>query len=555
MTIARQLRLPMSALISLHGGMAAKQLYFTLFTLVVSAIVAFSGPDLVFDTRYILGIIIVGVACVLAFTVPWSKFHSRWMITVPLLDFVAIGLFRETLTVEVPGIALLCFIPTLWLSAQHRREGVGLAVIAAVLTIAVPTVVHASPGLDSVVLARASLLPLTVLQVGLLVASALGRLDRQVETTNQALQEKGSLLEKTILQERQLENILNTINVGVLVVDRDGHEVLTNPAQQRFHVLAAPESSSETGETELLLRYPNTVYEIPPQERPVQRATSGESFSNYVVAIGPVGESKKLSISARQVTDSSGVRDGAIITFSDVSAYYEAAQTQQQFVAAVSHELRTPLTSIIGYLDLLADEDLPETAETSLEVVNRNAEQLLKLVEDLLESQSSQSKVLSLDLNSTRVSTIVEQACETFIQCAAENSITIEQDIAPAAALLVDSARLTQAVDNLLSNAVKYTPPGGTVTVTVRDLNEAVEIKVADTGIGISDADQSTLFTPYFRASTAKSHNIAGHGLGLSITQEIVLAHGGQIGVTSTAGEGSVFTIRLPKSATPHSRR
>lgn len=535
--------------------MAVKQLYFALFSLVVSMIVAFSGSHLVLDTPYLVGTLIVVVACILAFALPWGRFHPRWMFTVPLLDFAAIGLFREVLNLEVPGIALLCFIPTLWLAAQHRGEGVFIAVLASVLTIAVPTVVHAAPGVDSVVLARASLLPLAVLQVGLLIVSALGRLDRQVETTNQALREKDALLEKTIVQERQLENILNTINVGVLVVDREGHDVLTNPAQQRFHEFATPESSADPGEPELLLRYPNTVYEIPQHERPVQRATSGESFSNYVVAVGPVGESKKLSISARQVTNSSGAREGAIITFSDVSAYYEAAQTQQQFVAAVSHELRTPLTSIIGYLDLMADEDLPSTAEMSLEVVNRNAEQLLNLVEDLLESQSSQSKVLSLDLSSARVSTVVEQACETFSRCAVENAITFEHSIERTTALLVDSARLTQAVDNLLSNAVKYTPSGGTVTVTVRDLDEAVEIRVADTGIGISDADQSTLFTPYFRASTAKSHNIAGHGLGLSITQEIVLAHGGQIGVTSTAGEGSVFTVRLPKVATPHRRR
>ncbi|PZO61947.1 MAG: hypothetical protein DI635_13560 [Pseudoxanthomonas suwonensis] len=182
-----------------------------------------------------------------------------------------------------------------------------------------------------------------------------------------------------------LQSILDTVDVGIVVVDADGHDILMNSRQRRNHALATPPGNDDPGEAELLLRYPGTSLPIPADERPVRRAVLQESFSNYLVATGPPGEDgAAFSVSARQILDQRGERAGAVVVFSDVTSYLETVRSQEQFVAAVSHELRTPLTSVIGYLELAQDDlDLSKETASYLQVAHRNAEQLLVIVGDL----------------------------------------------------------------------------------------------------------------------------------------------------------------------------
>ncbi|MCT2295213.1 ATP-binding protein [Brachybacterium muris] len=130
---------------------------------------------------------------------------------------------------------------------------------------------------------------------------------------------------------------------------------------------------------------------------------------------------------------------------------------------------------------------------------------------------------------------------------AEDRGITLERRIVETPELPLDAQRLQQAVVNLLSNALKYTSSGGTVTVCVHTAVEDhhLELAVTDTGIGMSDQEQTNLFTDYYRTETARNSDIPGHGIGLSLTRRIVVAHGGQISVSSRPGEGSTFTIRF----------
>ncbi|MFC5296217.1 ATP-binding protein [Brachybacterium tyrofermentans] len=343
------------------------------------------------------------------------------------------------------------------------------------------------------------------------------------------------------------------MDVGIVVVDRDGHDLLMNRAQQRIHTLAMPAGIEDPDETQLTLRYPGTSCPIPPEDRPVRRAVNQETFSNYVVSVGNPGDrGTEFSSSARQILDRHGDRDGAVVVFSDVTSYVEAARTQQQFVAAVSHELRTPLTSVIGYLEL-AQDDLDLSTETAsyLSVANRNAEQLLALVEDLLQDQVTRSVSGGLSLRPHRLSTVAGQVIESASLSAQESGIRLVQDLEETPELPIDEHRITQALTNLLSNALKYTPRGGTVTVTVssRAVEGALEIAIADTGVGMSDQEQADLFTEFYRTESARTSAIQGHGIGLAVTRRIVLEHGGQISVRSTPGAGSTFSIRLPLEA------
>src|SRR5690606_22281814 len=165
------------------------------------------------------------------------------------------------------------------------------------------------------------------------------------------------------------------------------------------------------------------------------------------------------------ITDADGERDGAVITFSDVTFHMRSVHSQSRFVSMVSHELRTPLTSIIGFLDLALDEELPPAARSHLSVVQRNAEQLLVIVEDLLRNQRLANERLSFRLLPGRLSDLVGLACDSIETQAQAKDVAIVRKLDPTPVAPIDSARLTQVVDNLLSNAVKFTPSGGTVTV------------------------------------------------------------------------------------------
>jgi PAS domain S-box-containing protein len=223
---------------------------------------------------------------------------------------------------------------------------------------------------------------------------------------------------------------------------------------------------------------------------------------------------------------------------------------KDEFIALVSHELRTPLTSICGYLELLLQDGdvagLPE-ALSWLEVIDRNAERLLRLVEDLLLTAQASTGNLALEAGELDVASIVEQAVQAGRPVAAARGIALTWSVETLPAADGDRLRIGQVIDNLLSNALKFTPAGGTVGVRAYPHNGAVRIEVADTGMGITDDEQTHLFEQFFRTASAQA--IPGVGLGLSISKAIVEAHHGRISVESTEGVGTTFFVDLPAIA------
>ena len=532
--------------VSPSGGTASKQLYFAGFLLGFTLLVTFSHRELVFAAPYLTALGVLAAATVLALTIRWERLRPGWGALVPVLDIVAVAMVRDLMRDSSVAISLLVLVPTLWLAARLRMPGVLIATLCVSGMIALPSLVRA-PHIDSLMIAHVLLLPFTVLQIGLLIVGGLRLLDGQNRRLAAALAEQESLLEAAAASEQMLENVINSVDLGIVVVDRDGHDVMMNRAQRRIHALATPEENADPNETQLLLRYPGTSIPISPDERPVRRAVLQETFTNYLVTmVPPSGECVTFSSSARQVINHRGVRSGAVVVFSDVTSYIETVRSQERFVAAVSHELRTPLTSVIGYLELARDDlDLSRDTASYLEVANRNAEQLLLIVQDLLQDQVERSGPEKLTLRPARLSRIAEEVAESLALRAEELDITLERKISETPELPLDAHRVEQAVGNLLSNALKYTPRGGTVCVHTLVDNNQVELEVVDTGIGMSDQEQTNLFTDYYRTETARRSDIPGHGIGLSLTRRIVVAHGGQISVRSRPGAGSTFTIRF----------
>jgi len=229
---------------------------------------------------------------------------------------------------------------------------------------------------------------------------------------------------------------------------------------------------------------------------------------------------------------------------------------KDDFLGLVSHELRTPLTSIIGYARLLRDERTSNlNTDQFTEVIQKNAQRLLRLVEDLLFLSQSQPGELAVDLRSADLADLTASVVEEMRPEAQRKHIDLAYSAAAVPRFTVDPARIAQVLGNLISNAVKFTPDGGKVEVSVRMDGDRAVLAVADTGFGIPAADRERIFERFFRTAIATRQVIPGTGLGLAIARDIVEAHHGTIAVDSDEGRGSTFTICLPRQAGPGQAR
>jgi signal transduction histidine kinase len=224
----------------------------------------------------------------------------------------------------------------------------------------------------------------------------------------------------------------------------------------------------------------------------------------------------------------------------------EALSRQRRFAADASHELRTPLTSISGYAQMLEEWGVqdPQTAREGVAAIRRESERMQRLVEGLL-ALTRGDEGAPLEIETHDLAAVAEEAALTA-RTAADGKLIVEYLPAerPVEAPF-DRDRIRQAASILLDNAVKYTPDGGKVTVTVRETNGWAGLEVSDTGVGIPEDQLPLVFERFHRADPSRT--AGGFGLGLSIARQIAEAHGGRIEVESAPGEGSAFTLLLPK--------
>ncbi|MCL6733655.1 ATP-binding protein [Streptomyces neyagawaensis] len=225
-------------------------------------------------------------------------------------------------------------------------------------------------------------------------------------------------------------------------------------------------------------------------------------------------------------------------------------KAKSDFLSTVSHELRTPLTSIVGYVELLKDEEtgsLTPPQRRMLDVVDRNANRLRALIEDLLTLSRIESGTFGSMKKPVDLHGLVASAADAIRPAAETASVTLETHC-PSGPLVLeaDGDQLDRVLMNLLSNAVKFTPEGGKVTVGADARNGEAVLTVSDNGIGIPAAEQERLFQRFFRASNATDAAIPGTGLGLTIVHTIVANHGGEMEVRSEEGRGTTFTARFP---------
>ena len=245
---------------------------------------------------------------------------------------------------------------------------------------------------------------------------------------------------------------------------------------------------------------------------------------------------------------------GVVVILYDITELRRLESLRQEFVANVSHELKTPLSAIRAYAETLRDGAIhdPTINMRFVERIDEQAHRLQQLIFDVISLARIESGQQAFEITDVSLDQAVKNCLESHRSSADARQISLQAaDQLPAVDVHLDEEALREILDNLIDNAIKYTPERGQVRVSWVLQNQYVILEIADTGIGISEADQRRIFERFYRVDRARSRELGGTGLGLSIVKHLAQSFGGVVGVRSEVGAGSVFWVRLPRSTKP----
>ncbi len=340
-----------------------------------------------------------------------------------------------------------------------------------------------------------------------------------------------------------LQTILKGMMEGVLVVDEKKRIKMMNEALRSLLSVTSDVSD----------RTPLEVIRNAALESAIERVLSGgksEAFEMDAFS----ADGKTLEVNVVAISSSNQASDGkvlgAIAVFHDITRLKSLEKVRQDFVANVSHELRTPLTTIKGYAETLLDGALKEdVADQFVQVINRHADRLTKIVEDLLTLSKIESREFSLKSERLPISELIDETLDVIRKEADEKRTSISCSERTRSLLIFgDRKGLEQVFINLLDNAIKYGREEGNIQISASENpNAEIQVSITDDGIGIPKQDLPRIFERFYRVDKGRSKELGGTGLGLSIVKHIVQAHGGRVWAESQIGKGSIFYFTLPK--------
>lgn len=337
---------------------------------------------------------------------------------------------------------------------------------------------------------------------------------------------------------RRLQAVLDSIDDGLVILDRNGRIEHANPVASRQLFSQSDPHGQELG----------ALLDNPELTQATQRVLGGnlleETPQDLVVELS--GETRLLSWGMSPVTHDDGRNIGAVMVVRDVTEQRAFERVRNDFVLRASHELRTPVTGMHMAFGLLAERlRFPEESREHdlITTVDEEMRRLVRLINDLLNFSRYQSGTQKLELQPCDIIDLLTQARQRFIGQAHTQGIEIELETSDnLPPLNLDRLLIERVIDNLIGNALRHTPQGGVIRLQARSQEARVAVAVEDTGDGIPFSQQSRIFEPFVQVG----HKKGGAGLGLALCKEIVQLHGGRIALRSQPGKGSRFYLLLP---------
>ncbi|GFM67196.1 PAS domain-containing protein [Pseudomonas cichorii] len=370
-------------------------------------------------------------------------------------------------------------------------------------------------------------------------AAEMNLLTRRFGLMAEALrQHQATNVDELLAGQQRLQAVLDSIDDGLLMIDRQGRLEHLNPVAQRQ--LGWDESRLGRGLGEAL--------EHPELDEQLFLILRGGTLEHAPedLSIDIDGESRLLTYSLTPVSHTKGHILGAVMVLRDVTEQRAFERVRSEFVLRASHELRTPVTGIHMAFGLL-QERLHFAAESReadlLNTITEEMQRLMQLINDLLNFSRYQNGLQKLKLAPCSIKNLLEEARGRFEEQARLRDITLMLDIQePVSHLHADQAQLERVLDNLLDNALRHTPENGLIRLQARRHGERAIISIEDNGEGIPYGQQGRIFEPFVQVGRKKG----GAGLGLALCKEIVQLHGGRMGVYSRPGQGTQFYMALP---------
>ncbi|VVN26089.1 KinB sensor domain-containing domain [Pseudomonas fluorescens] len=369
-------------------------------------------------------------------------------------------------------------------------------------------------------------------------AMELNQLTRRFGIMAQALREhQATNVDELLAGQQRLQAVLDSIDDGLLMIDRQGHLEHLNPVAQR-----------QLGwDSDRLGQGLGTALERPELDEQLQLVLRGGTLERAPedLSVEVDGESRLLTYSLTPVSHTQGHILGAVMVLHDVTEQRAFERVRSEFVLRASHELRTPVTGMHMAFGLFRERArfAPDSREADLlDTVNEEMQRLMQLINDLLNFSRYQNGLQKLTLAPCSIEALLEQARLRFATSAEEKEINLLVEVqGPLPRLQADQPQLERVLDNLLDNALRHTGSGGRIRLHARRHGDRVIISVEDNGEGIAYGQQGRIFEPFVQVGRKKG----GAGLGLALCKEIVQLHGGRMGVYSRPGQGTQFYMTL----------
>ncbi|KQQ51264.1 cell wall metabolism sensor histidine kinase WalK [Plantibacter sp. Leaf314] len=526
---------------------------------VVTAIVGATTPAFLSVRELQLSWVVMGLALIATLAIPWERLGRAWALVLVSADLAVVGLVTHAVSPVLGASIVLLAFPVLWLAHGFGRLGAALALIGSVLVIWLPNVLYGEyPGS---VQAWSELIALTVLLLLVIVVVSLqsGRFERAQASLRAEADAKVEALASQNRLAVMLRSVVAEVNVGLVFFDEHGEQILNNRTSIELAALAGYDPA--TGSARFVWAA-DGVTPLAREEQPVIRVLGGQDVRDFFYRVGPPGKQRALVANGRSVRDATGAPHGAVLVGQDVTELTEAVRMRSESLTSLSHELRTPLTSILGYLDLLGDDDdLAPQVRSQLAVIRRSADHLGRLAEQFLAASAPE---LELSTEAVDLGGLVVDAVAERRRLGLPTGVELRLGARPELRLDADRRRIEELLAILLDNAAAYTREGEIFVSARSDGREAV-IRVSDTGIGIPEDELASVFERFHRAANVREETIRGSGLGLTIARSIVRAHGGTIEAFATGNPGTTILVRLPlrraepagapKATDPRSRR